>query len=155
MLIETLAVLALSAPMAMCDRGSDILNRIFVEFEAGQIAIDAEDGEILDRIAAQAATEPRLYFGVHGFADHGEAEQRADWRPEDLQLAERRSQAVADWLAGKGVASGQMGQQAHGLRGRGGDQRTDAAGRDRYTAAVVVLSLRAPPWTGPGPRPVC
>ena len=137
MLIETLAVLALSAPMALCDRGSDILNRIFVEFEAGQIAIDAEDGEILDRIAAQAATEPRLYFGVHGFADHGEAEQRADW------------------LAGKGVASDQMGQQAHGLRGRGGDQRTDAAGRDRYTAAVVVLSLRAPPWTGPGPRPVC
>ena len=60
MLIETLAVLALSAPMALCDRGSDILNRIFVEFEAGQIAIDAEDGEILDRIAAQASTVSRI-----------------------------------------------------------------------------------------------
>lgn len=99
----------------------DNLLAMTVQFRSGSAHIEPHFAEQLDHLALILKRKPDLHLNLNGYADvQGDEEA-------NLNLSQRRADAVASYLVNQGVEQGQL--YAQGL----GEQRVVADGNDYET----------------------
>ena len=102
-----------------------------VLFESGSARLTGSSRAELDRLLAALEDDPGLRVRIEG---HTDASGGAD---ANQQLSQRRAQAVADWLAERGVSSSRL--EAVGLGEASPVASNDtAAGREQNRRVEIV-----------------
>ena len=119
-----------------------------VYFETGKAIIKPESYGLLDEVATTIRTNPQL--GRVEIGGHTDS-QGSDTA--NLDLSQRRSAAVRDYLASKGVNAASLTPKGYG-ESKPIDVNTTAAGRAKNRRVEFnLLDRQAPPTPTPAPSP--
>ncbi|BBO67543.1 hypothetical protein DSCA_14730 [Desulfosarcina alkanivorans] len=95
-------------PVTILDAGASSWTFNNINFEVSKAAIQPSSYGILDEIAAGLAANPRMKVVVEGHTDSTGA------RAFNMDLSQRRAQAVADYLIGKGISPDRLSAKGYG-----------------------------------------
>jgi outer membrane protein OmpA-like peptidoglycan-associated protein len=132
LVLGLVARVAIAAPAAV--RGNTIVVAGTIEYDAGKDTIRDTAYPLLDAVADVLARERKI--PLVEIQVHTDARGDADW---NLNLSQRRAEAVVAYLVSKGVASERLRAKGYGesqLIDRGHDARANA--RNRRTVFVIV-----------------
>lgn len=89
---------------------SDVVSWTFdeISFEVGKADISPRSYPVLDKIAAALDARPELKVVVEGHTDNSGS------RKVNMNLSQRRAQAVVDYLVGKGISTSRLSAKGYG-----------------------------------------
>jgi OOP family OmpA-OmpF porin len=79
-----------------------------ISFDVGKVDISPNSYQVLDEIAAALGTRPELKVVVEGHTDNTGS------RAANMDLSQRRAQAVVDYLVGKGISPSRLSAKGYG-----------------------------------------
>ncbi len=120
---------------ASCSTTVNVSQKINVPgFPAGRNRVNNEAKAILDNAAVQMKNDPHLRASIAGFIDGSRREERIKG------LGLKRAQAVADYLASKGIDASRLSATDGGVS-TVGNSKTEA-GRKENRRAELLLAIR-------------
>jgi hypothetical protein len=135
---KTISVLTISISLLLCisvsfgkDSLSDRSVLHGVSFKSGSAVLLASSDQALDTLLSELKTKPALKLTIEGYTDSTGSNRN------NLELSRRRAQAIADWLAERGIRSSRLKIVGYGSSRPIADNST-SRGRERNRRIEIV-----------------
>ena len=109
-----------------------------VSFQSGSVVLQESSDQALETLLSELKTKPALKRTIEGYTDSEGSSQN------NIKLSRRRAQAVADWLAMRGIETSRLKVVGYGSSRPIADNST-SQGRERNRRIEIVrVESRAP-----------